>query len=195
MRVQYCSRVDKKLYLSNFSDQGYLYSYHLESKELVQLSTVAVQKISADKEQLIATFVDKSQLVLEEMPSQDNQTKLTHYEADEVVPLIGFGTSYFGEYKGKTARVLFEHESGLKLYIQDEIKQLSVDVLWHAALEITFKSGKRDTQFQQPAILILPNDLFQIDLSEALQSYPDIQYQMNDQTLELTFNKSISIQL
>lgn len=154
-RVQYCAVHGESLYFSNESDGGFLYRYEWQTGALIKQSEQRVVRIQTCDMCLVVTFKDGEQLAIGEVEVQKPQL-----EPDITVPLLRFGNSWFGTYDGKEARVAFEAEDGVRLIMQQPVKQLTVDLLLHETLDVTVMAARKNIELTAPTQLVLPKSLF-----------------------------------
>lgn len=158
IRVQHCTMLGRQLYFSNYSDAGYLYKYDVDTKALEQLRQEKVARIKSDEAVLVVTFDEGTPLVIAKPVQEGVIAETEATTPDIVVPLLRYGDSWFGSYEGKAA-VAFEAEDGLRLFFQDQMKQVTIDIVLHNGLEVTMTSARKNVQLTKPALLTIPKSL------------------------------------
>ena len=193
VRVQYCTMHDKNLYFSNYSDHGYLYRYDVEAKVLQKLSDEKVTRIKSDEARIVVTYENDEPFIIAKSESGEETLEATKNSPDIVVPFITFGDSWFGSYEGKEACPGFESEDGMRLFLQDSLKQLTVDLLLHQGLEINMKTMRKEVQLTKPAILTIPKSFIPSGTQLRLPSGQLLEYVERPDAIEVRLERSTKI--
>lgn len=193
VRVQFCMIHDKNLYFSNYSDHGYLYMYDVEAKVLQKISDEKVVRIKTDEARIVVTYENGEQFIMAKLESSEEQLEVAKNSPDIVVPLLTFGDSWFGSYEGKEACVAFESEDSMRLFIQDSLKQLTVDLLLHKGLEVNMTTMRKEVQLTKPAILTIPKKLLPSDVQLRLPSGQLLEYVERHDAIEVMLEQSMKL--
>lgn len=193
VRAQFCTMHDKHVYFSNYSDHGYLYMYDVEAKELQQLSSKQVTRIQSDEARIVVTYENDELFILTKSESNEEYLAVVKNSPDTVVPLLSFGESWFGSYEGKEACVSFESKDGMRLLLQDSMKQLTVDLLLHKSLEVNMTTMRKEVQLTKPAILTIPKTLIPSDVQLRLPSGQRLNYVDRHEAIEVMIEQSTKL--
>ncbi|MEK4230535.1 transglutaminase domain-containing protein [Solibacillus sp. FSL H8-0538] len=193
VRAQFCTMHDKQLYFSNYSDHGYLYMYDVEARVLHKLSDEKVTRIKSNEARIVVTYENDEQFILTKSESNEEHLGVAKNLPDTVVPLLSFGDSWFGSYEGKEACVAFESKDGMRLLLQDSMKQLTVDLLLHKGLEVNMTTMRREVQLTKPAILIIPKLLIPSDVQLRLPSGQLLDYVERHDAIEVMLERSTKL--
>ncbi|WP_010289953.1 transglutaminase domain-containing protein [Kurthia massiliensis] len=151
-RVQCCTAFDGDIYFSHFDDERFLYKW-TKNGEAVCVEQRPVASIKKTLHTFTVNFEDGAPLTF----TTEQQTTQREVAAHEV-QLTGFGTSWFGTYKGKAQPILFKGER-VSLLIEEPHKQLAVDILCHQALQVTITSNKKTITTAEPMYLTVDKGL------------------------------------
>jgi hypothetical protein len=134
-RVQFCTAFEHTIYFSNFDDERYL--YQMTDGDITVVEKRAVASIKRTLQTLTVTFDEGESFVL----TVDEETQAPVIDAHEVA-LAGFGSSWFGTYKGKAQPICFKGED-VSLLVLEGQKNMTVDILSHDTLAVTVTANKK----------------------------------------------------
>lgn len=154
-RVQFCTEFENEIYFSNVDQQWTLFKYNCESGKITQLDERKVTGIKKLLNKIAIQFNEGEPI--EYLIEVEPEAKPV-IEA-KTVELSGFGSSWFGTYKGKAEPIRFVCEDGMELLIQDAHKQLSVDILVTNQLEISITTDKKSINAKNPVIIKFPKPI------------------------------------
>lgn len=193
MCVQFCTMYKDELYFSNLSDRGYLYTYNLQTKALSVVCPQKVKTIQSNAEQLIVTFEEGDPFIIFTSEMTEQPQVVEQVKAAFTVLFLNFGDSWFGSYEGEEQCIAFVSEDGVRLTMQETVKQLTVDVLLHKGLQVNMTSARKDVQLQKPAILTVPKALLPASAQLAFASGMPIDYVEADDVVKIRLNRSEKI--
>lgn len=190
LRVQFCTMHGELLYFSNYSDHGYLYTYHVKMKELTKLGEQQVKCIKSDEARIIVNFETGEPLIIVKSVGIEEAIEADENEPAILVPLLSFGDSWFGSYEGQAQCVTFESEDGVRFIFQDALKQLTVDILLHKGLQVNMTTSRKDIKLKKPAILVIPKAMLRNEVQLTLASGMPIDYVVHEDMVEIRITQS-----
>ncbi|GEK35677.1 transglutaminase domain-containing protein [Kurthia sibirica] len=193
IRVQFCTLKDHQLYFSNYSDEGFLYSYNLVTKEVSCHCKKVVTAISSDLQQIMIHFEDGTIQRIDKITTVEKQDSVVITEPDTVIPFMNFGDSWFGSYEGAQQRIAMHSEDGVRLIMSQAVKKLTVDLLLHKGFQVTLTAGKKTLQLNEAASLILPKTLLPSTTELTLSSGMPIDYDDKDEVFIIRLLRSDTV--
>lgn len=183
IRVQFIAYQEDALYFSNYSFKGYLYRYHLETKELMELSAAEAVSITARVDGLEVTYKDqsteliaKTEPVVAEAIEKGSEAPIVQEMPINCVevPFIRFDDSWMATYQQSRdlIPVRFTSAEGIELMIDDLYKQLTVDIYFDKGLHVHMTSARKELILTAPARMIIPRSLLPNDVEQLMYRLP-----------------------
>lgn len=154
-RVQFCTEFENAVYFSHVDQQWALYKYNCETQEIICVDERKVLSIKRLLNKMSIQFNEGEPLELELASILKIKPTIKAKEVD----LSGFGSSWFGSYKGKAEPIRFICEDGMELLFQDAHKQISVDLLLTNQLEISITTDKKPLNAEKPVEIKFPKQI------------------------------------
>ena len=184
-RVQFCTASENGVFYSDYDDEGYLYEWESELGNHTNLVAEQVKSITWKQEAVTVKFYDGESLSYERKPLEVASTEKCILPIDETVALFGFGDSWFASYEGEEQIIAFESDDGMKLTLQKPVKQITVDLLLHKGMQLTFSSNRKDITFEPPAKLFIPFTIIESGQQLSFASGKPIHFKEKEQGYEV----------
>lgn len=157
-RVQYCSVVGDQLYFSNFDNGGYLYQFDLLTETAECLASEQVVRIEEEETQIVVNFVNGETLVIERDAMQANVASKEEAVQAFTVEFMQFDNCSFGSYEGRLQPVCFKGANGIELHIQQEVRQLTADLVIQPRqwIDVQLTSARKPLKVEKLVLLTLP---------------------------------------
>lgn len=210
VRVQLVTHLEGILYFSNYSNKGYLNSYHLETAATEQLNEQQIIAIHSCEAGLEVTNLDLTKQLIEKTIVEETTSEtetvdlfsetLQKSEAYTVVPIFHFDTTWMATYEQsqKEDALYFKSEDGVGLIVEDTAPQLTVELFISKGIDLQITTKRKDFELTKPAILVIPFAVLPTNngiLSERLPSGELIQVptKITADTLYIQVTKSLSL--
>ena len=200
VKIQFCFYINGLLYFRNDSHNGYLYQLDPDTMELTQLSAEQVIRIYESDTTLEVLYADETTESIQKLISKDSLSedtvKAETAENRLEVPLHTFGDSWVAtiDQQDECQPIVFKSADGIELTVDDDYKQLTVDIYINRGLHIQMTSNRKNVEFKQPAQLKMPVALIP-GLEQQLTKQNALAYFADEQFIYIQLYKSVTIQL
>ncbi|MGN7479270.1 transglutaminase domain-containing protein [Solibacillus silvestris] len=191
VRVQYCTFADGFVYMSNYTDGAALYTYEMQTEELIKLSMDKVTSIKKDDYHVIVHFENGNtkQFEVEQNTQEFIPSTLAANNARyaEVLMMSLGDDSWLATFESATDEFpAFKSGDGIELYINEPLKQLTVSLELHKGIRLQMTANRKQVQFEKAAKLVLP-------LSLAHAYIPAIEKQLGKHFVVLEANINVEV--
>lgn len=189
-RVQFCTKVGDILYFSHFDKGGSLYSFHFQSAAHACVEAQQVERIQDAEQQLVVHFKSGDVQIIEQEADQVCATSKNKGVAT-VVDFMQFDQCSLGSYEGILQPVCFKGANGIELFIQQEVRQLTVDLVvqpneW---VDLKMTTARKPLKMEQSIQLTLPLAVIgQVD-EIRVEHGESLSYEVRDDSVLLTLER------
>lgn len=198
IRVQSCTYANDRIYFSNYSHLGYLYTFNLRTNELKHVRAESVHHINTMSDQLIVTYKNQTTETFALEKSHSANIKENAFIVENTIQhtsalMMSFGESWLATFEATDPTfVAFKSAEGIEFILAEPVKQLTISLEMEKGIQLQVTSNRKPLTFKQPAQLKIPMHLVQ-HLLGSLQKKLSNKLSMVDDNVYITIQRSITL--